>query len=102
MMMALVRFYRAAISPWTPPSCRYDPTCSAYMLEALEKHGALRGGWMGLRRILRCHPWGGSGHDPVPAAHPTSERMPDPMRDAASDARRHAVREPDPATHRRG
>jgi putative membrane protein insertion efficiency factor len=64
--MALVRFYRAAISPWTPAACRYDPTCSAYMLDALEMHGALRGSWIGLKRIMRCHPWGGSGYDPVP------------------------------------
>jgi putative membrane protein insertion efficiency factor len=67
-LMALVRFYRTAISPWTPAACRYDPTCSAYMLEALESHGALRGSWIGLKRIMRCHPWGGSGLDPVP--HP--------------------------------
>lgn len=64
--MGIVRFYRKAISPFTPPSCRYQPTCSAYALEALERHGALRGSWLSLRRILRCHPWGGSGHDPVP------------------------------------
>ncbi|UCC24167.1 MAG: membrane protein insertion efficiency factor YidD [Gemmatimonadales bacterium] len=66
LMMAGVRFYRTFISPLTPPSCRYTPTCSAYALEALERHGALRGSWMAFRRILRCHPWGGSGHDPVP------------------------------------
>lgn len=64
--MALVRFYRAFISPLTPPSCRYTPTCSAYALEALERHGALKGSWLSVRRILRCHPWGGSGYDPVP------------------------------------
>ena len=66
LLMAIVRFYRTAISPLTPPSCRYDPTCSAYALEALERHGALRGSWLAFRRILRCHPWGGSGYDPVP------------------------------------
>lgn len=64
--MGLVRFYRTAISPWTPPSCRYTPTCSAYALEALRVHGAGKGGWMAVRRILRCHPWGGHGYDPVP------------------------------------
>lgn len=64
--MALVRFYRTFISPLTPPSCRYTPTCSAYALEALERHGALKGSWLSVRRILRCHPWGGSGYDPVP------------------------------------
>jgi hypothetical protein len=69
LLLALVRFYRAAISPFTPPSCRYTPTCSAYALEALERHGAARGGWLALRRILRCHPWGGHGYDPVPEPH---------------------------------
>ena len=61
-----IRFYRAAISPWTPPSCRFTPTCSAYAQEAIEKHGSGRGSWLALRRILRCHPWGGQGYDPVP------------------------------------
>lgn len=69
VLMALVRFYRSAISPLTPPSCRYTPTCSAYALEALERHGAVRGSWLALRRILRCHPWGGHGYDPVPEPH---------------------------------
>lgn len=64
--MSIIRFYRVAISPWTPPSCRFEPTCSAYAYEAIERHGAIRGGWMAFRRILRCHPWGGSGLDPVP------------------------------------
>lgn len=66
-LMASVRFYRRAISPLTPPSCRYTPTCSAYALEALERHGSLRGAWLALRRILSCHPWGGHGFDPVPS-----------------------------------
>lgn len=61
-----IHFYRACISPLTPPSCRYVPSCSAYALEALRVHGPLRGSWLALRRILRCHPWGGSGYDPVP------------------------------------
>lgn len=64
--MALVRFYRTAISPWTPPSCRYTPTCSAYALEAIDRFGAARGSLLAVRRILRCHPWGGQGYDPVP------------------------------------
>ncbi|MDT8368099.1 MAG: membrane protein insertion efficiency factor YidD [Longimicrobiales bacterium] len=72
--MTLVRFYRVAVSPWTPASCRYTPTCSAYMLDALERFGAWRGGWMGVRRILRCHPWGGCGVDPVPER--SHERIP--------------------------
>ena len=61
-----VRAYRAVLSPWVGFNCRYHPTCSAYALEALERHGALRGGWLSLRRILRCNPFGGSGIDNVP------------------------------------
>ena len=61
-----VYFYRILISPMTPPSCRYTPTCSAYAIEAVKKHGILKGGWLALKRILSCNPWGGSGYDPVP------------------------------------
>ena len=61
-----VRAYRLVLSPWVGQSCRFHPTCSAYALEALERHGALRGGWLTLRRIARCHPFGGSGIDNVP------------------------------------
>lgn len=61
-----VRAYRLLGSPWVGHNCRYQPTCSAYALEALEKHGALRGSWLAIRRIGRCHPWGSSGYDPVP------------------------------------
>lgn len=61
-----VYFYRACISPMLPPACRYVPTCSQYAVEAVMKHGILHGGWLALKRILRCHPWGGSGYDPVP------------------------------------
>jgi putative membrane protein insertion efficiency factor len=64
-----VRFYRYFISPMLPPSCRYSPTCSEYALEALRVHGPFRGAWLALRRLARCHPWGGHGHDPVPARH---------------------------------
>ena len=66
VMLGTIRFYRKWISPLTPPSCRYYPTCSAYGLEAVEKYGAVRGGWLTLRRILRCHPFAAGGHDPVP------------------------------------
>lgn len=61
-----VKSYRLIFSPWVGHNCRYHPTCSAYALEALEKHGGMKGGWLALRRILRCHPWGKSGIDNVP------------------------------------
>lgn len=61
-----VYFYRAAISPLLPPSCRYTPTCSQYTIEALKKHGPLKGLYLSVIRILSCNPWGGSGYDPVP------------------------------------
>ena len=66
LLRLLVQFYRCCISPLTPPSCRYYPTCSAYAMEAIERYGAWRGGWMALRRILRCHPFHRGGYDPVP------------------------------------
>ena len=65
-LIALVRFYQNSISPLTPPSCRYTPTCSQYALEALRKYGLLKGLWLTMKRLARCHPWGGSGYDPVP------------------------------------
>jgi uncharacterized protein len=61
-----VYFYRYSISPLIPPRCRYTPTCSQYTVEAVLKHGILKGGWLAVKRILSCHPWGGSGYDPVP------------------------------------
>ena len=66
LLLAMIRFYRRYISPNKPPCCRYIPTCSQYALEALRKHGPLKGSWLTLRRLSRCHPWGGSGYDPVP------------------------------------
>lgn len=66
LLLVLVRGYRRYISPLTPPSCIYHPTCSAYALEAIGRHGALRGSWLTLRRLARCHPWGSGGYDPVP------------------------------------
>jgi putative membrane protein insertion efficiency factor len=66
VMLALIAFYRTCISPLTPPACRFTPTCSQYAQEAIRKYGPFKGGWLALRRILRCHPWGGSGYDPVP------------------------------------
>lgn len=61
-----VKFYQTCISPYTPPSCRFVPTCSEYARQAIIKHGPLKGTYLAIRRILRCHPWGGSGYDPVP------------------------------------
>ncbi|NWJ49335.1 MAG: membrane protein insertion efficiency factor YidD [Bacteroidetes bacterium] len=62
----IIRVYQYTISPLLPPSCRYTPSCSAYGVEAIKKHGAFKGGWLTIKRISRCHPWGGSGYDPVP------------------------------------
>ena len=61
-----IRAYRVIFSPWVGHNCRYQPTCSAYALEALEKRGALVGVYLIVRRLLKCHPWGGQGYDPVP------------------------------------
>lgn len=61
-----IRLYQRFISPLLPPSCRFTPTCSQYAIEAVSKYGILKGSWLALRRLLRCHPWGGSGYDPVP------------------------------------
>ena len=66
LIIGLVRFYQYAISPLTMASCRYTPTCSAYAIQAVGKHGPAKGSWLALKRILRCNPWGGHGHDPVP------------------------------------
>lgn len=64
--LILIRFYQKIISPLLPHSCRFQPTCSQYMLEAIEIHGVIKGIYLGIKRLLRCHPWGGSGFDPVP------------------------------------
>ncbi|EKP94768.1 membrane protein insertion efficiency factor YidD [Thermaerobacter subterraneus] len=68
--LAFLRFYRRWISPLKPPACRYTPTCSAYAMEAVERYGVLRGGWLVVRRVLRCHPWAPGGYDPVPQLAP--------------------------------
>ncbi len=64
--LLLVKIYQTVISPFTPASCRYSPTCSQYTVNALKKHGLIKGGWLSIKRIFSCHPWGGSGYDPVP------------------------------------
>lgn len=66
LLIGLVRFYQVAISPLKPPSCRYTPTCSNYSLEALRKHGPIKGTYLSVKRIISCNPWGGHGYDPVP------------------------------------
>ncbi|MFD2264180.1 membrane protein insertion efficiency factor YidD [Lacibacterium aquatile] len=68
LLRGVVRGYQLFLSPILPPACRFEPSCSAYAMEALEKHGAGRGSWLTVRRLCRCHPWGGHGYDPVPPA----------------------------------
>ena len=70
LLMALVRGYRLMLSPWLGSVCRFEPTCSAYSLQALEQHGAAAGSYLTLRRLARCHPWCAGGHDPVPERVP--------------------------------
>ncbi len=66
VLIALIKLYQFMLSPWVGNSCRFTPTCSQYAIEALRKHGALRGSWLMTRRLLRCHPWHPGGHDPIP------------------------------------
>ena len=92
ILVGLIRFYRVAISPYTPPSCRYTPTCSAYALEAIQRHGAGLGSWLALRRLLRCHPWGGYGYDPVPEVEDRRERgRTPPVRAVLKPTHRHSA-----------
>lgn len=66
LLVGFVKFYKLTISPLTPGSCRHVPTCSSYAVEALQKHGPLKGLWLSIRRLSKCHPWGTHGYDPVP------------------------------------
>jgi len=66
VLIGVIRAYQWVISPWLGTNCRFEPSCSEYALEAIAAHGPLRGAWLAIRRLLRCHPWGGSGYDPVP------------------------------------
>ncbi len=70
----IFRLYQILISPILPPSCRYQPTCSHYTIEALKTHGLIKGGWLSIKRIASCHPWGGSGYDPVPPKNDSKEK----------------------------
>ena len=74
LLKAPIHAYRWLVSPWLPAHCRYLPTCSAFALEAIDAHGVLRGGWLAAKRLARCHPWGGSGYDPVPPEHGAHRR----------------------------
>jgi len=76
VILALIRFYQRFISPALPPSCRFTPTCSQYSYEAIERYGLLKGGWLSLRRVARCHPWNPGGYDPVPRSLGPESRTP--------------------------
>ena len=87
ILIGAVRSYQLLVSSWTPPTCRFAPSCSAYAIEAIEAHGAVHGTWLAVKRIARCHPWGGHGFDPVPPSRKTigpEERVADNMRRAGA------------------
>jgi uncharacterized protein len=90
MLRGLIRLYQLVLSPVLPPRCRYLPSCSDYAIEALARHGVVTGSWLALRRLARCHPWGGSGYDPVP---PQGWRRP---RDQPPGLRQHDCGAADP------
>jgi len=76
LLVGAIRLYRMTLSPWIGQGCRFNPTCSVFAEEAVRRHGAARGSWLALRRLASCHPWGGSGYDPVPQSLPHSHRRP--------------------------
>ena len=84
-LLGLVWLYRNAISPLLGLNCRFEPTCSAYAMEALHRYGGFKGGWLMLKRIGRCHPWGGSGYDPVPIIDPERTVVPEQVSDPGVD-----------------
>ncbi|HEU5210934.1 MAG TPA: membrane protein insertion efficiency factor YidD [Longimicrobiales bacterium] len=114
-LVFLIRGYQRGVSPLLPASCRYVPSCSSYAAEALQVHGAARGGWLAVRRLLRCHPWGGSGYDPVPPARGASSvastgiqhepgggqqhRPAEPVARAATDTPRWPAPDAEPRSH---
>ncbi|MEO1193022.1 MAG: membrane protein insertion efficiency factor YidD [Pseudomonadota bacterium] len=84
--LALIWLYRIFLSPFLGRQCRFLPTCSAYAEEALREQGLIRGGWLALRRLARCHPWGGSGYDPVPKRCTHAHGQPDPQANTQASA----------------
>jgi putative membrane protein insertion efficiency factor len=100
-LLAAVRFYQRAISPALPPRCRFYPTCSAYALEAVERHGALRGSWLALRRLVKCAPWHPGGVDPVPepASAPAPRGTDVPARSSSMPTPAHPHHRAMPALH---
>ena len=73
LLLSLIRFYQRCISPLFPPTCRFVPTCSSYAIQAIERFGVMRGSWLAIKRLCRCHPWGGHGYDPVPEKKPKNK-----------------------------
>ncbi|HEY5114713.1 MAG TPA: membrane protein insertion efficiency factor YidD [Nakamurella sp.] len=84
-VLLLIRFYQRVISPWTPPSCRYYPSCSQYAYQAVERHGLVRGGWLAVRRLGRCHPWAAGGVDHVPPVREATGASDEGLTDIHSD-----------------
>ena len=99
LLLILVSGYRRLVSPWMPPACRFTPSCSEYAEEAIERHGALRGCAMAARRLLRCHPWGGSGYDPVKAPERAAGTDSTGQRAGAGPSLKNPARAPDRTDH---